>query len=110
MSVQGSPDSPKRSRTPVMVIAKGSAGVLPVATAAATIPPSAPTWCSSAVRRSPVSRAARRSASASSGLIVWRLSTRASTPSCSLRIHAARIASGTIGPQAAMVRSSPSDS
>ena len=68
--------------------------------------PSAPIWCSSAVTTTPVSLAARITASVSIGFMVCMLMTRVSYPKSFFSIQAARIASGTIGPQATIVRSS----
>ncbi len=61
----------------------------------------------SAVTMAPVSRAARTTASSSSGLIDAMLMTRTSTPSCA-SVAAASSDWLTSGPPAMMVRSPPS--
>src|SRR5690606_37390833 len=105
-SASGAPLSAYVSSSPTNSIGTGCSR----ATAWATRAPRPPcTRCYSAVTMAPVSTAARRTASSSSGLTVAMSSTRTWMPSCARRSWAT-IAAATMSPLAMMVASRPSRS
>jgi len=106
VSSQASPLSPNRSQTPTMSILSGVCFSFSRAAAPATILPKPPTWCSSTVKTVPISLTASRIVFSSNGLMVCKLMTRAWMSFSSFRIQAARMASGTIAPQAMMAMAS----
>src|SRR5581483_7664932 len=105
-STSGSPDAPKRSRTPTRATGTGQRS----ASASATAPPRPPiTEWSSAVTTAPVRSAEATRHSTSSGLSVGQLTTRARMPSRRSAVAAA-IVRCTMVPHATSVTSEPSSS